>query len=138
MNSFGASVPSNASTQEYAMLKPFLGLVTMCLAFSAVPSIAQTSGGATMPTTAPHKMVSIIQVTDYAKWLAGFNTFETQRAAGGLHNPKILRGVTDTNTVAIIFDVDDVTKARAFMTSSALRTATDSSGVVGPPVIFFP
>jgi hypothetical protein len=92
-----------------------------------------------MPTTAPHKMVSIIHITDYAKWLAGFNSFEAQRESqGGLRNPQILRGVTDPNTVAILFDVEDVAKARTFMASRLLRTATESSGIVGPPVIFFP
>jgi hypothetical protein len=129
---------SNVS-QEYPMLKRFLGLVTMCLAFSAVPSIAQTNGTATMPTTASHKMVSIVRITDYAKWLASFNGFEAQRESqGGLRNPQILRGVTDPNTVAILFDIDDVGKARAFMASQQLRSATESGGVVGSPTIFFP
>jgi hypothetical protein len=68
-----------------------------------------------MATTAPHKMVSVIHITDYAKWLASFNGFEARESQGGLRNPQILRGVTDPNFVAILFDVDDVAKARAFM-----------------------
>jgi hypothetical protein len=52
---------SNGSL-EYAMLKRFFGLVALCLAFSAEPSIAQTNGTGTMPTTAAHKMVSVIHI----------------------------------------------------------------------------
>jgi hypothetical protein len=84
-------------------------------------------------------MVSIIHITDYAKWLASFNGFEAQRESqGGLRNPQILRGVTDPNFVAILFDVDDAAKARTFMASQPLRAATESGGVVGQPTIFFP
>jgi hypothetical protein len=119
------------------MHRRVLYLVAICFAICSAPSFAQTTGN-TAPN-APHKMVSIIHITDYAKWLAGFNSFEAQReSGGGLRNPQILRGVTDPSTVAIIFDVDDVAKARSFMASSTLRTATDSSGVVGPPTIYFP
>jgi hypothetical protein len=92
-----------------------------------------------MATTAPRKMVSVIHITDYAKWLASFSGFEAQRESqGGLRNPQILRGVTDPNFVAILFDVDDGAKAPAYMASPPLRAATESGGVVGAPTIFFP
>jgi hypothetical protein len=118
------------------MLKRALALAAFVL-FAATPCLAQTEGTSMQPSS--HTMVSIIHVTDYDRWLAGFNTFESQRETlGGLRNPRFLRGVTDTHIVAILFDVDDVAKARAFMTGQLLLKATDSSGVVGPPIIYFP
>jgi hypothetical protein len=91
----------------------------------------------TATSQAKTKMISILRVTDYDTWFPGFKSFEALRTSNGVRNPQILRGVEDTNTVAVICDVDDVTKAQAFMASAPVQEGMKSVGVLGPPITCF-
>lgn len=80
------------------------------------------------------QLISNIQVSDFDSWKPGFEAAEPMRnSGGGMSNPRIFRSVADGNDVVIIFDVEDVDKARTFLTSDRVKEMMKNIGVVGGP-----
>lgn len=59
------------------------------------------------------------------------------RKAIGATSTTILQQYGDPNNVAILFEVADLERAKAFAASPELRQAQQRAGVVGPPVVTF-
>jgi len=75
-------------------------------------------------------------VKDYDAWLKAFNAEGTAaRAANGLIDRIIARDVHDPNTVYLTFQVSDMAKAKARMTSPELKKIMTDAGVDTPPTI---
>jgi hypothetical protein len=75
------------------------------------------------------------RVKDYGIWLKAYDADAASRTANGLIERGIARNLQDSNTVSILFEVSDSTKARARMKSPDLKKIMDDAGVEGPPTV---
>lgn len=91
----------------------------------------------TIVTTPEITMTVWNKVTDYDKWLAGFEAHDSLKLAYGLHNYVVGRSVADPNMLLVATKADDVDKAKAFGKSPELKAAMQKDGVVGKPTIYF-
>lgn len=77
------------------------------------------------------------RVADYSKWRPAYDAHEETRVAAGVTNGKIYQSKDDPNDIVILFDVVDVSKAKAFSQSQDLKSRLQSAGVLGQPEILF-
>ena len=88
--------------------------------------------------TTPENIMAVRnKVTDYDKWLAGFEGHDSLKLANGLHNYVVGRSVEDPNMLLVATKADDIAKAKAFGKSPQLRQAMQKDGVVGQPIVAF-
>jgi hypothetical protein len=85
---------------------------------------------------------SWVQVTykikDFDAWQKVFNSNGTaNRAAQGLIDVALARGIDDPNIIHIVFDITDMAKAKAWITSEETNKLRMSAGMVGSPKIEF-
>ena len=90
-----------------------------------------------IPTSMFKSVVIKHPVSNYAKFNTVFMASDSMKEANGFHTIGVARGLQDTNMVVVIGKVDDVAKAKAFVTSPEIKTAMDSATVSGPPTIEF-
>ncbi len=72
-------------------------------------------------------------VKDYGVWLKSYDTGDSLRRTNGLIERGIARNLYDSNTVSVLFEVSDMTKAKAMMTSPDLKKKMSDAGVDSPP-----
>ncbi len=77
------------------------------------------------------------KVKDYAKWRSVFDADEKRRQASGLTNPRVYRSADDKSEIVMIFDIEDMKKAKAFVASPDLKDTMVAAGVVDQPTMFF-
>jgi len=94
-----------------------------------------TSATNTIVTTPETIMVVRNKVTDYDKWLAGFEGHDSLKLANGLHNYVVGRSVEDPNMILVATKADDIAKAKVFGNSAELKQAMQKDGVVGKPTV---
>ncbi len=82
-------------------------------------------------------MVIQHRVENFDRWKAAFDANAQKHDAVGLGLELLLRDVDDASMVVIVFQVDDLDKARAFAASAELRQRMADAGVIGEPVIHF-
>src|SRR5215213_4536399 len=75
----------------------------------------------TIVTTPENIMVVRNKVTDYDKWLTGFESHDSLKMANGLHNYVVGRSTEDPNMLLVATKADDVAKAKAFGKSAELK-----------------
>ena len=75
------------------------------------------------------------RVKDFGVWLKAYDADATGRNANGLIERGIARNLQDSNTVSILFEVSDMTKAKARMASPDLKKIMTDAGVEGPPTV---
>lgn len=83
-------------------------------------------------------MTSILaqfKVQEYSKWRAVFDENTPARAAEGMGAAKVFRDSNDGNSVALLLEVTDLDKARAYADSDALKQAQMKGGVIPPPTM---
>lgn len=88
-------------------------------------------------TTPENIIVVRYKVSDYAKWRAQYDSRDSMRLANGVHNYVLGRSVKDPNAVLVAVKADDMTKAKAFAKSPALKSAMQKGFVVGTPTYTF-
>ena len=66
-----------------------------------------------------------------------FASHEDAQRQAGLRLERLWQSVDDPNEVFMLFQVDDLDKARGFVTSPTVPQAQQASGVVGQPDIYF-
>lgn len=76
-------------------------------------------------------------VADYNKWKPVFDADSTNRNAAGLHLIGLSRGIENQNEVEAPFMIDDVQKAKAFVSDIKLKEAMQKGGVNSTPDIKF-
>lgn len=77
-------------------------------------------------------------VKDFDAWLKVYdNEGKDTRAANGIIDRGIARGVDDPNTVYILFAISDMAKAKARFASPDLKKIMTDAGVDGPPTFNF-
>jgi len=77
------------------------------------------------------------EVADYTKWKAGFDEHVSLRMEAGIKDIFAKRDINNTNSVTVFFAVNDLNKAKAFVSSANLKEAMNKSGVVSDPVFVF-
>jgi heme-degrading monooxygenase HmoA len=77
------------------------------------------------------------KVKDYSKWKPVFDEHGAKRKAGGSKGGRLFRSGSDPNEVVILFEWEDLAKARQFAESEDLRQAMGRAGVVGKPDLYF-
>jgi hypothetical protein len=78
------------------------------------------------------------KIKDFDAWQKVFNANGTaNRAAQGLIDVALARGIDDPNIIHIVFDITDMAKAKAWITSEETNKLRKSAGMVGSPKIEF-
>ena len=75
------------------------------------------------------------QVADYNNWRSVFDAALDFRHNGGECGCRIFRQAGDPNNLTLLFDWEDMEKAKRYMTSDELRKKMQQAGVVGAPEI---
>ncbi|MBK8610918.1 MAG: hypothetical protein IPL84_13500 [Chitinophagaceae bacterium] len=79
--------------------------------------------------------VMMHKVSNFSKWLKGYEAGDSLRLSHGVHNFVLARGVQDTNMVMVAVKVDDTARASQFMALPDLKAAMQKAGVIGAPTI---
>ena len=77
------------------------------------------------------------RVVDFARWKQVFDSHSAAQREAGLVLERLWQSVEDPNEVFMLFQVHDLEKARAFVTSPKVPEAKQASGVIGTPDIYF-
>lgn len=77
------------------------------------------------------------KVEDYAKWKPLFDEDSANRKAGGSKGGQLFRNIDNPNEIVMLFEWDDLTKARSFTKSEELRKAMERAGVTDKPDTYF-
>ena len=73
------------------------------------------------------------KVENFDTWKSAYDEHRSARNEAGLTEIHLLRNAADRNDVVILFQAEDLERARAFASSDDLRTAMQKAGVVGAP-----
>ncbi len=77
------------------------------------------------------------RVADFTSWKTSYEGHASARAAAGLKDKEVLRDLDDPNQVVLLFEINDVQKAKEFSESSSLRDAMRDAGVTDKPDLYF-
>ena len=77
------------------------------------------------------------KVADFSQWKPTYDNHLPARQKAGLKEVYLLRNTDDPNEVVLLFEAEDVQRARNFVASSDLRETMQQSGVVDRPDAYF-
>ena len=77
------------------------------------------------------------KVRDFNTWKTGYDAHQTKRKEAGLTECYLLRGADDPNEVVMLFEAEDLNRAKAFAASAELRDKMQEVGVIDKPDIYF-
>lgn len=77
------------------------------------------------------------KVKDFETWKTGYDAHQPKRTEAGLTEKFLLRGADDANEVVLLFEAQDLTRAKAFVASQDLREKMQEVGVIDQPDIYF-
>ena len=77
------------------------------------------------------------KVADFAKWKPAYDAHLTAREEAGLKEQSLLRNIDNPNEVVLLFEAEDLKRAKTFTDSSDLREVMQKAGVVDKPDILF-
>ena len=73
------------------------------------------------------------KVKDFKKWKAAYDAHGSAREGAGLKERCLLRNAKSRNDVWILFEANNLARAKAFCASADLRAAMKKAGVTGKP-----
>jgi hypothetical protein len=73
------------------------------------------------------------KVKDFKKWKAAYDAHGPAREGAGLKERFLLRNAKSRNDVWILFEANNLARAKAFCGSADLRAAMKKAGVTGKP-----
>ena len=77
------------------------------------------------------------KVRDFKTWKTGYDGHQPKRTEAGLTEKYLLRSSDDANEVVILFEAQDLKRAKAFAASADLREKMQEVGVIDKPDIYF-
>ena len=77
------------------------------------------------------------KVNDYGNWKRTYDEFASVRKEKGVTGASVHRDASDSNTIIVTHQFNNVDAAMAFANSEELKTAMGNAGVAGPPEIWF-
>jgi hypothetical protein len=81
------------------------------------------------------KLIVQYHVEDYEAWRKAFDANARARETATLGNCRIYRNTSDGNDLTMTHEVQDASKALAFMVSPELREVMKKAGVIGTPTV---
>ena len=86
--------------------------------------------------TASNRVVVMHKVKDFDTWKKVFDSHKQTRTDAGLTDRSYGYSTSDHNMVSVVFTVNDMAKAKAFMDSKDLKDKMTEAGVIGKPDVF--
>ena len=77
------------------------------------------------------------KVRSFNEWKPAYDAHLPEREAAGMTESHLLQGKDDPNEVIILFEADDLAKARVLMESEEIREVMQKAGVMDKPDIFY-
>ncbi len=77
------------------------------------------------------------KVKDFAVWKTAFDSHKSAQASAGLSNPRVFRSADDPNEIVVLFDAQDIAKAKAFGAAADLKASMMAAGVIDKPDAYF-
>ncbi len=77
------------------------------------------------------------EVRDYSAWKPEYDADLPNRVQAGLTERFLFRGADDPNEIIILFEADDIARAKEFTQSAGMRETMERAGVVGKPDVYF-
>ena len=77
------------------------------------------------------------KVKDFADWKRAYDAHLPKRAAAGLKEKQLLRGDSNPDEVFVLFEAQDLARAKAFSESADLKETMQKAGVIDRPDIYF-
>lgn len=77
------------------------------------------------------------KVKDFTSWKAGYDGHQPKRQEAGLTEKHLLRSSDDPNEVVVMFEAQDLSRAKEFAASADLQQKMQEVGVIDQPDIFF-
>jgi hypothetical protein len=77
------------------------------------------------------------KIEDYAKWKTIYDQHAATRKASGSKKAHLFRNANSPNELIILFEWDDLGKARSFAQSEDLKKTMIKAGVSDKPDIYF-
>ena len=77
------------------------------------------------------------KVRDFKTWKPAYDAHQPARDAAGLTEKYLLRNSDDPNEIVLLFEAQDLNRAKTFAASTDLRDRMQESGVVDKPDIYF-
>jgi len=81
-------------------------------------------------------MIVKLKVDDFDRWKSEYDQLETLRREHGWTAHEIYRDATEPNTVVIVNRMQDLSRAKAYLGSDAVRSGVQRAGVQGPPEVW--
>ena len=77
------------------------------------------------------------KVKNFEEWEKGYRAHLPKRIEAGLTEKYLLRGAKNPNEVIILFEAQDIKRAKTFSESTDLKEAMQRAGVVDKPDLYF-
>lgn len=77
------------------------------------------------------------KVRDFKTWKTGYDAHKSKRMEAGLIEKYVLHGSEDANEVVVLFEAEDLDRAKTFASSADLREKMQEVGVIDKPDIYF-
>jgi hypothetical protein len=77
------------------------------------------------------------KVRDFKTWKPVYDAHLPARSDAGLTEKYLLRNADDPNEIVILFEAQDLNRAKTFAASEDLRQRMQESGVVDKPDMYF-
>ena len=77
------------------------------------------------------------KVQNFSEWKLGYDAHLPKRVEGGLTEKHLLQGADDPNEVIVLFEVQNLNRAKEFAESTDLRETMQKVGVLDKPDIYF-
>jgi quinol monooxygenase YgiN len=79
----------------------------------------------------PHVLVHQ-RIEEFDRWMEVFDGLAPARAAASCRSTALFRNLEDPHEVVVLFEFDDLARAREHMASPELRAAWQAAGVTDP------
>ena len=77
------------------------------------------------------------KVADFSTWKPYYDAHLPARQKAGLTEKHLLHDTDDSNNLVLLFEADDLQKAKEFAASADLHETMQKAGVVDKPDIYF-
>ncbi len=77
------------------------------------------------------------KAADFSKWKSVYDAHLSTRQKAGLKQEHLLHNIDDPSKVVLLFEAEDVQKARELVASDDLREKMQAGGVIDKPDIYF-
>ncbi len=77
------------------------------------------------------------QVRDFSEWKDGYDAHLPVREEAGFSEKYMLQGADDPNEVTLLFEAEDLKRAKDFTESAELKEVMEKVGVLGKPDFYF-